>query len=1201
MIQKATWIIPGILVTLLLGLLWAMPAFAADAGEIEFQASSASDADAVSYVSLNGPAAVGGFWVQVTDQDLNEPTKYTGANAFMVDNPSGENVLDAEYDWTDLADRNDDGSINYKDFTALHDGPDDELGTDDDVAVTVARADIDLDVTNGKLKWTPTGGATHLEFHLDERLTIGAFVTDQSDDVALNNDQRVDGQIPDLDNAGETKIGELPNVREFVNPTGNVRLRDDDGTATWASVLADPDGDGNLAEHITATVSVPYMALNDADPPVPVGKSVDDVELKVSVIETLDDEEEPDGGYEIHISSVGVTVSPTDDVDTSTIANLPITTAVKVNITLDENDPDVEINISTAITISYPTVYVGMGEMDQIGVVTVDSSGGTRTSVALRETSASSGMFGTDVMICDSGDKTNCKADQEVSDEPGDRPGMAMMPVDKAGDTITVRYRDAAPRTNRSENISLDTNAPAFSGFTPDSGTAGKDAEPDVSFEVVDGESGIASDDDDDAGSLRIVAALFEADAETDSVIFGPVVLDRDDLNVDELTDGFSVEARLREGGNENELNAGSEEEYEIRWWAVAMDVAGNTGVSDSDSDTPCTYSGEALYDDEGALTVDDLLVAVMAADKVGTDDEVNCDPHVIRVDAAAPNLVSAVTGVFFDADEPNDEGTGSLTSIVARFDEALDCDSVTADDFEVDGTAPNDATCKGSNVYLDVDEMDSNDTPDVSVAEEAVGDRAGNLIGEDAEVESTDGVPAGISVTVVGTASGDRPVTNETITITVSSDEKLSGRPMVQIRKVGNNYALGDSDFGGTADPTGNTNEWEFEEDLDDAGLYNVYVTAEDRVNSGDSMAGLQPGVVGPDPEDATKKVTSTTKFTLDADDLKSNKIILFEVDNAVSDPVFRPEDDGDTDEADMFIRVNFSNEGKEYAIAAKCAKDDEDDKAVNDDGACDDVTYTVSSVDVDTQSTITLVSASFNGEDVMEDVISRDDILFLYRPGGLTDGDHKLELEVEDSAGNEEEFTLEFEKVPQKPYKLPINPGSNLVSFPANPIDGDINAVFGGEGNEDILSVFTYNNSSGLWLTANKGADGTFAGELTTINGMNGYWVVADSVLDISVLLQRTADATRPPPHIAVSHGWNLVGVVDTQQREAGHRAFASSYFANIDAEVAYGFREGRLHRVSLPESVEDLDLFADDDIVVENGKGYWVYANEAGVIIP
>ena len=93
-------------------------------------------------------------------------------------------------------------------------------------------------------------------------------------------------------------------------------------------------------------------------------------------------------------------------------------------------------------------------------------------------------------------------------------------------------------------------------------------------------------------------------------------MLDRDDLNVDEVTDGFSVEARLREGNNvgSKELDAGTEDEYEIRWWAVATDVAGNTGVSDSDSrHQVITYSGAALYDGED-LIVDDLLVAVMAA-----------------------------------------------------------------------------------------------------------------------------------------------------------------------------------------------------------------------------------------------------------------------------------------------------------------------------------------------------------------------------------------------------------------------------------------------------------------------------------------------------------------------------------------------------------------------------------------------------------
>ena len=155
------------------------------------------------------------------------------------------------------------------------------------------------------------------------------------------------------------------------------------------------------------------------------------------------------------------------------------------------------------------------------------------------------------------------------------------------------------------------------------------------------------------------------------------------------------------------------------------------------------------------------------------------------------------------------------LTSVVARFSEALDCETVTADDFEVDGSAPNAVTCDGMNVYLDVDELDSNETPDVSVAEGAVTDSAGNAIGADEEVESKDGIPAGISVTVEGTASGDRPVTTKTITVTVTSDERMKGRPTVDIRKVGDDYTLGATTLGGEATSTGTENEWSIEKSL--------------------------------------------------------------------------------------------------------------------------------------------------------------------------------------------------------------------------------------------------------------------------------------------------------------------------------------------------------------------------------------------------
>ena len=49
-----------------------------------------------------------------------------------------------------------------------------------------------------------------------------------------------------------------------------------------------------------------------------------------------------------------------------------------------------------------------------------------------------------------------------------------------------------------------------------------------------------------------------------------------------------------KNGDLDDELDADPEsrDEYEIRWWAVSTDLAGNvTGVSDSDGDTKCTWT----------------------------------------------------------------------------------------------------------------------------------------------------------------------------------------------------------------------------------------------------------------------------------------------------------------------------------------------------------------------------------------------------------------------------------------------------------------------------------------------------------------------------------------------------------------------------------------------------------------------------------
>ena len=114
--QKLTWIIPGILVTLLLGLLWAIPAFGAAAGSIAF---NDTDGKAITHVSLNGPAADStGFRLEITDSDLDTITKKVGLKAVI--DLAGDVPAQMGEDWHNVQDMNGDGEIDNRDFTGVY-------------------------------------------------------------------------------------------------------------------------------------------------------------------------------------------------------------------------------------------------------------------------------------------------------------------------------------------------------------------------------------------------------------------------------------------------------------------------------------------------------------------------------------------------------------------------------------------------------------------------------------------------------------------------------------------------------------------------------------------------------------------------------------------------------------------------------------------------------------------------------------------------------------------------------------------------------------------------------------------------------------------------------------------------------------------------------------------------------------------------
>ena len=838
-----------------------------------------------------------------------------------------------------------------------------------------------------------------------------------------------------------------------------------------------------------------------------------------------------------------------------------------------------------------------------VGVMAKSNGNPTGIEVSLGETGASTGVFGAALTICDS-DVADCQSSK------------SSLAVDTAGDTIVVEYADADPKATRRASIPLDVSRPSFSGFSPTSGTSGTDDDPDFSVEVRDGESKIV-DDDEATGSLEFIFALYNPGADTP---FSRVlIVGRGEGNFEEsaVTNGFAIEGTFSNGEGSNQLDPDDGgDEYEIHWWVKAFDQAGNMSISDAvaaksidgrvdvrSSDRGNVYSTTELIDEfaigETITIAGETRIVVStnagAADpylSVGVDFSgdvtgglatrgecmpgsftsnlatlAGCQSHIVRVDEASPELSGATAGTRLDGDKIKEGPDASRTSIQVVFTENINCDSATVDDFEVDGDAPLSVTCSSDfqdRVFLGVEAMDPDSEPNVEIVG-AVADTAGNVLDE-GDVDADDGMPAGLTVTVEGTAAGDRPVTDSLITIGITSDERLGDRPGVTISQIHDDYSLDSGDsVTGTASPTGTTNQWEFRVTLGDAGLYNVHVTGKDLGGNIQSSEGVAPG-------------------DFDADSLDDDSPVVFEVDSAVAAPAFTPEHEGSTDNPNVFLKVDFGPEASEYGL-------DSDGDAT--DNSADVAT------DFDSHSAVTLTSATldgpgYDGTDVSEMFSSRDSVLYIWRPGGLEQGTYTLTVEAEDVAGNDVEAKATFDVTARKPYSLPIEAGSNLVSLPANPADGDVNAVFGGESS--ISMVMTYDNASGLWQVASRDGGGTFAGNLTSIDARHAYWVVSDQSLDLKVLLPASGGLTVFPPAIEVYEGWNLVPVANVDQSAAGTVIEADDYFANISWSIAYGYDPVGGSFVKIIEGDD-----SDDSNDVETGKGYFVYADSKGVIIP
>ena len=534
---------------------------------------------------------------------------------------------------------------------------------------------------------------------------------------------------------------------------------------------------------------------------------------------------------------------------------------------VNNNEDRVEVPAPTADQMVY-VVYWGSSENDTGSTVDVRSSADSEgITVVLAETGPSTGVFQGMITLT-----------AEDSDE-----AMGLLRVNPSG-SVTLRYDDDG--TRRTKAIDVETTRPVLSNFSPAHNSASQNDRPEVMFDVTDSDSGIADSD------VFVVFSVLDDNEVMGGGMKARSVSVDEDGRLRDITDGVRGEQRLAD-----ELRVTSGDSM-VAWWVVTKDKAGNSAVSDqnTDSDSPCNaddFPGLSTiltgdYDDD-PVEVDDL-----SGEDVGDDFTSGCQPFIVKVDDTDPTLLRATTGSFWDAGSDDDDKTNSdrtaakPTSIRLDFDEALSGDSVSADDFEVDGKAPLDAahySGAAMSVFLTVPALDPHDKPVVELVGE-VEDPAGNTAnsgttGDDDGGPTHDGIAPTVTVTLEGVTSGDRPVTDSEIKITVETDENTLN-PQVTITRVASATSDGEGLLGDDVEmrtpKVKSPRVYETSWSTSTAGLYNVFVTADDGSGEGEAGVSGDMMMVDHDDDEDTADVSAYSPVDLSSD----TKALLFEVDNS-------------------------------------------------------------------------------------------------------------------------------------------------------------------------------------------------------------------------------------------------------------------------------------------------------------------------------
>ena len=565
----------------------------------------------------------------------------------------------------------------------------------------------------------------------------------------------------------------------------------------------------------------------------------------------------------------------------------------------------------------------------------------------------------------------------------------------------------------------------------------------------------------------------------------------------------------------------------------------------------------------------------------------------------------SSVTGYFGLGDDgiPIVDRHG----VMLVFDGAIAPETVSVDTFEVslnDGTFAEivETRVDGAYVFLRLeDELISDATPIVGIAEgEEVEDLAGNSTNRRklGFVQIKDGIAPRLTVSLSGGSGigigdeGPDRLTNDSIDVRITSDEPLQGAPRVIVvcENIGWTESFDGRDVERDIDdfianrngpyaqrpnePAGTTYSCGFDADGDE--VDDPFELTEDIANS-------RPGETW---EYTWRNPAGSTRMLRDG----SLSVVAYGRDRSRFDRFGETVSNWWTGVGAFGLDTRFGIKGASDGIRIHPPN-----------GASINEERPFVRLEFPEEAKVDLASAKFDGENVLDAFEVVNGNKFVYWPLSMNRGEHDVEIDAVDAAGNEISFDFEFATTRRGDFILPLVAGWNAVSVPADPIDPEIENVFTDPAIEAVLSW----NPHGLtpWAMSIRDGDTWEPWDsgpgITKIQAGSGYWVKSSRFIEQPIALTQGSQPANSYYHggCGSSGGWFFVGVTDVDGVQTQNH-FGKPLRDDYNGVITVGEYLGRYARAYAWDIIEAKyrKLTTNDSVAI--GEGIWYYVHDSRI---